>query len=248
MSSICRFTESLSIYYLFIYLFQNLQTKTCPKNFFFIFLHLKGHRKIIDLTEKTENNGMSHYQKSNWKITLVSYSRLFFLLFDLRQIWNRTGALSYHQNKDKSFATMFFQEQIEKASDAREEVGRKLRGKRRKLTLTPATSHTKMPSRWQEARTHKSSDRLLIPTSRLWQTGGDCTRPECLPRPSVAQLLFIRKNQALWDFCNWKLPWILFKIISMNCVHIILFCRAVALLIKTSTGTNTESDRNISST
>ena len=40
-----------------------------------------------------------------------------------------------------------FQEQIEKASNEREEVGRKLRGKRHKLTLTPATSHSKIPSR-----------------------------------------------------------------------------------------------------
>jgi len=39
------------------------------------------------------------------------------------------------------------QEQIEKASNEREEVGRKLRGKRHKLTLTPATSHSKIPSR-----------------------------------------------------------------------------------------------------
>ena len=43
--------------------------------------------------------------------------------------------------------SIHFQEQIEKASNEREEVGRKLRGKRHKLTLTPATSHSKIPSR-----------------------------------------------------------------------------------------------------
>ena len=40
-----------------------------------------------------------------------------------------------------------FQEKIEKANNEREEKGRKLRGKRHKLTLTPATSHAKIPSR-----------------------------------------------------------------------------------------------------
>jgi len=39
------------------------------------------------------------------------------------------------------------QEKIEKANNEREEKGRKLRGKRHKLTLTPATSHAKIPSR-----------------------------------------------------------------------------------------------------
>lgn len=39
------------------------------------------------------------------------------------------------------------QEKIEKANNEREEKGRKMRGKRHKLTLTPATSHSKIPSR-----------------------------------------------------------------------------------------------------
>ena len=39
------------------------------------------------------------------------------------------------------------QEKIEKANNEREEKGKKMRGKRHKLTLTPATSHSKIPSR-----------------------------------------------------------------------------------------------------
>ena len=39
---------------------------------------------------------------------------------------------------------------MEKAANERQEKGQKLRGKRHKLSLTPATSHTVIPSRWPE--------------------------------------------------------------------------------------------------
>ena len=43
-----------------------------------------------------------------------------------------------------------FQEKMEKAANERQEKGQKLRGKRHKLSLTPATSHSVIPSRWHE--------------------------------------------------------------------------------------------------
>ena len=39
---------------------------------------------------------------------------------------------------------------MEKAANERQEKGQKLRGKRHKLSLTPATSHSVIPSRWPE--------------------------------------------------------------------------------------------------
>jgi hypothetical protein len=42
------------------------------------------------------------------------------------------------------------QEKMEKAANERQEKGQKLRGKRHKLSLTPATSHSVIPSRWPE--------------------------------------------------------------------------------------------------
>ena len=39
---------------------------------------------------------------------------------------------------------------MEKAAYERQEKGQKLRGKRHKLSLTPATSHSVIPSRWPE--------------------------------------------------------------------------------------------------
>ena len=42
----------------------------------------------------------------------------------------------------------WFQEKMERAANERQEKGQKLRGKRHKLSLTPATSHSVIPSRW----------------------------------------------------------------------------------------------------
>ena len=43
--------------------------------------------------------------------------------------------------------TAVFQDMMEKAANKRQEKNLKLRGKRHKLSLTPATSHSVIPSR-----------------------------------------------------------------------------------------------------
>jgi len=48
------------------------------------------------------------------------------------------------------FINFLLQEKMEKAANERQEKGQKLRGKRHKLSLTPATSHSVIPSRWPE--------------------------------------------------------------------------------------------------
>jgi len=45
------------------------------------------------------------------------------------------------------FINFLLQEKMEKAANERQEKGQKLRGKRHKLSLTPATSHSVIPSR-----------------------------------------------------------------------------------------------------
>lgn len=83
-----------------------------------------------------------------------------------------------------------FQEKIEKANNEREEKGRKMRGKRHKLTLTPATSHSKIPSRWQEEDITQS---LHIPRSKSQGRQGTnllqkCRSDSSLTRYSRTQL------------------------------------------------------------
>ena len=78
---------------------------------------------------------------------------------------------------------MLFQEKIEKANNEREEKGKKMRGKRHKLTLTPATSHSKIPSRWQE----EISQSLHIPR-RAKQQLQKCRSDSSLTRLAGSKL------------------------------------------------------------
>ena len=57
-----------------------------------------------------------------------------------------------------------FQEKMEKAANEKSEAQRKLRGKSHKLSLTPATSHSLIPSRWHAA--HVSADRHVLEEKR----------------------------------------------------------------------------------
>jgi len=74
----------------------------------------------------------------------------------------------------------FFQEKMEKAANERQEKGQKLRGKRHKLSLTPATSHSVIPSRWPElphsgylssGQPHNGYPKSGLPPSGYQQSG-----------------------------------------------------------------------------
>ena len=50
---------------------------------------------------------------------------------------------------------------MEKAANEKSEAQRKLRGKSHKLSLTPATSHSLIPSRWHEESESVADRRVL---------------------------------------------------------------------------------------
>ncbi len=138
---------------------------------------------------------------------------LYWKLYSFRTRWPFLSLLSGPSIANIIYlfsSDILLQEQIEKASNEREEVGRKLRGKRHKLTLTPATSHSKIPSRWQEApATATTSQPTIKPPAGTQSLYAPSSLPYSRQAPTDGkpkQMLKCRSDPSLSQAArNWAL-------------------------------------------